>query len=223
MLNIFFKDFRPTIDLGRITEKPFENGQQYLREFFGYMQINDPDKIEQAVQLFTPAIYKKGELFLSKGKTSDRVGFVVKGGVEIFIEEEEKQQILLFLTEEHFFADLKSFLHQQPSKLNIKFAELSIVMEVNHNDFKSFIAENPEFSTMVMRIMSNVTAAITNFNMTLKLPGRTRYEKLLHLQPQLFNRFLLQDIASFLGVKQETLSRIRSQLKNGNKAMNSAP
>lgn len=221
MTNIFFKDFRPTIELGRIKEKPFENGQQYLREFFRYMQINDPDKIEQAVQLFTPAIYKKGEFFLSKGKVSDKIGFIIKGGVEIFIEEEEKQQILFFLTEEHFFADLKSFLHQQPSKLNIEFAEMSIVMEVTQSDFKNFIAQHPEFGTLVMRIMSNVTAAITNFNMTLKLPGKTRYEKLLQLQPQLFNRFLLQDIASFLGVKQETLSRIRGQLKNGNRAMNS--
>lgn len=215
MSNIFFKDFRPSFNLWSIKEKPFENGQQYLKEFFRYMQIENEIKIEEAISLFKPAIYKKGHLFLSDGEISDKIGFMVKGAVEIFMDEKDKQQVLFFLTEEHFFTDLKSFLHQQPTKLNIQACEQCIVMEICYADFREFIVANPEFGTMFMRIMSNVTAAVTNLNMTLKLPSKNRYQKLLKLQPQLFNRFLLQDIASFLGVKKETLSRIRSQLKNG--------
>ncbi|HRX93994.1 MAG TPA: Crp/Fnr family transcriptional regulator [Chitinophagaceae bacterium] len=214
MGSLFFKDFEPSIRLWNIKEKPFEHGQQFIREIFLHMQITDEKKISEAIAHFKPNIYKKGDHFFSEGETCDKIGFIIKGGVEIYMEENGRQQILFFLTEEDFFTDLKSFLHQKPSRLNIEFIETSIVLEVDHIDFRNFIAVNPEFGTVFMRVMSYVTAAVTNMNMTLKLPGRTRYEKLLELQPQLFNRFLLQDIASFLGVKQETLSRIRNQLKN---------
>lgn len=213
MSSLFFKDFEPSKRLWEIREKPFEHGQEFIREIFRHMQINDEEKISQAITHFKPNIYKKGDHFVTDGEICDKIGFIIKGGVEIYLQAQEKQQILFFLTEEDFFTDLKSFLHQKPSRLNIEFIETSIVLEVGHHDFKSFIAAHPEFGTVFMRVMSYVTAAVTNMNITLKLPGKSRYEKLLKLQPQLFNRFLLQDIASFLGVKQETLSRIRNQLK----------
>lgn len=214
MSNFFLKDFNPSVKLVDIQEKPFENGQQILREIFYHLGIKDIEKVNKAVQLFTPAIYKKGQSYLREGETADRIGFIIKGAVEILLGEKDKQQVLFFLTEEDFFADLKSFLHQQPSKLTICFAELTFVLEIAHKDFRQFVIEHPEFGNMFMQIMSSVTAAVTKLNITLKLPTKNRYEKLMKLQPQLFNRFLLQDIASYLGVKQETLSRIRSQLKN---------
>ena len=213
MSNFFLKDFNPSVKLVDIQEKPFENGQQILREIFHHLGISDKEKVSKAVSLFTPAIYKKGQSYLKEGETAGRIGFIIKGAVEILKEEKDKQQVLFFLTEEDFFTDLKSFLHQQPSKLNICFAELTFVLEIAHTDFRQFVIDNPEFGDMFMKIMSSVTAAVTKLNITLKLPTKNRYEKLMKLQPQLFNRFLLQDIASYLGVKQETLSRIRSQLK----------
>jgi len=52
-------------------------------------------------------------------------------------------------------------------------------------------------------------SSINEHNQLLKLPTRSRFEYLMKMKPEVFNRFLLQDVASFIGVKQETLSRAR--------------
>lgn len=215
-MSFFFKQFNASFDLREIKDKPFENGLKFLSEFFRYWGINDEKKIMEALGLFTPSIYRKGDMFLREGEVCNKIGFTIKGAVEIFLQSKGIHQTLLMLTEEDFYTDLKSFLHQQPSALNIEFAEYSIVFEISYENFRECIKNNPEFGDMFMKIMSNVAAAITQLNMTLKLPMKKRYQKLLKLQPQIFNRFLLQDIATLMGVKQETLSRIRSQLKNDN-------
>lgn len=214
MSNFFLKDFIPSFPLSLVNERPIQHGQMYLNEFFRHLGIQNEEKIREAVNLFKPSIYKKGQAFLEKDQVADRIGFLIKGSVELFCIDHAKEQVLFCFAEEDFFTDLKSFLYQVPTKINIEFAENSIVLEVSHEDFKRFLAANPEFSEMFIKIMTNVIATINQHNLMLKMPTKGRYIQLLKLRPHLLNKFPLRTIASFLGVKQETLSRIRGQFRN---------
>ncbi len=214
MSNFFLKDFIPSFPLTLVTERPIQHGQVYLGEFFNHLGIHDEEKIREAVQLFKPSIYKKGQMFLEGNQVADRIGFIIKGSVELFYVDHSKKQVLFCFTEEDFFTDLKSYLYQIPTKLNIEFIENSIVLEISHSDFKQFLAANPEFGEMFIKIMTNVITTINQHNLMLKMPTKGRYSKLLRLRPHLLNKFPLRTIASFLGVKQETLSRIRGQFRN---------
>ncbi len=213
MGNFFMPDFVPSVKLGEIKEKPIENGLQYLTDFFNYFGIVDKEEVGEAIAIFHPKIFKKGSYYLRPGQVCDRIGLITHGAVEAFYRENNKDHILLLLLEEDFFTDLRSFIHQKQSSLYLQFTEDSIVLEVTHADFKDIIQKHPVFAEMFMKIMSNVLGAINAHNLLLKLPTKSRYEQMLKKKPQIFNRFLLQDIASFLGIKQETLSRARSNYK----------
>ncbi|MDF2381050.1 Crp/Fnr family transcriptional regulator [Nostoc ellipsosporum NOK] len=206
---LFRKHFHPTISLANIKEKPVENGLLYLTEFFRHFGIHEEEKIQQALQLFEPRIYRKSSWFLREGDTADRIGFIVNGAVEAFYKQHNRHQILLLLMEEDFFTDLRSFLHREPTRLNMRFREDTIVLEISHENFAGFILQNKPFADMFMKVMVDIMSTINEHNQLLKLPTRSRFEYLLKMKPEVFNRFLLQDIASFIGVKQETLSRAR--------------
>jgi CRP-like cAMP-binding protein len=214
MANFFVKNFTPSVRLSSIQEQPIENGQKYLTELFQHYGVTDTKKITTAISYFKPRIYKKNTFFLKQSETSTKLGFIIYGAVEAFyLEDDGKSNIVMLLTEEDFFTDLRSFLHQQPSSLNMRFTEDTIAMEVSYEDFSNFIQTNLDFSRAFMKIMVNVISAVNEHNMLLKMPTKNKYEYLLKMKPEVFNRFLLQHVASFLGVKQETLSRIRSSYK----------
>lgn len=219
MSNFFLKHFHPSVSLVNLKEKPLEKGLLYLTEFFRHFGIDDEEKISQALKLFEPRIYRKNSWFLREGDTSDGIGFIVNGAVEAFYTQNKRHQILLLLMEEDFFTDLRSFLHREPTRLNMRFREDTIVLEISHENFAGFILQNKPFADMFMKVMVDIMSSINEHNQLLKLPTRSRFEYLLEMKPQVFNRFLLQDIASFIGVKQETLSRARkhfSRQKNNN-------
>lgn len=214
MANFFVRNFTPSIRLSGIQEQPIENGQKYLTELFKHYGVTDSRKIATAISYFKPRIYKKNTYFLQQNEISTKLGFIIYGAVEAFyLEDDGKNNIVMLLTEEDFFTDLRSFLHQQPSSLNMKFTEDTIALEVSYEDFSNFIQTNLDFSRAFMKIMVNVISAVNEHNMLLKMPTKNKYEYLLKMKPEVFNRFLLQNVASFLGVKQETLSRIRSSYK----------
>ncbi|GEM_PF-1465815 len=206
---LFRKHFHSSVSLATLKEKPVENGLLYLNEFFRHFGIDDEEKIQQALALFETRIYRKNSWFLREGDTADRIGFIVNGAVEAFYTQDNKHQVLLLLMEEDFFTDLRSFLHRAPTRLNMRFREDTIVLEISHENFADFILENKPFADMFMKVMVDIMSGINEHNQLLKLPTRSRFEYLLKMKPEVFNRFLLQDIASFIGVKQETLSRAR--------------
>ena len=214
MANFFVKNFNPSVRLSSIQEQPIENGQKYLTELFKHYGVTDTKKIATAISYFKPRIYKKNTFFLQQNEISTKLGFIIYGAVEAFYQEDDgKSNIVMLLTEEDFFTDLRSFLHQQPTSLNMRFTEDTIALEVSYEDFSNFIQTNLDFSRAFMKIMVNVISAVNEHNMLLKMPTKNKYEYLLKMKPEVFNRFLLQHVASFLGVKQETLSRIRSSYK----------
>ncbi|HMR91904.1 MAG TPA: Crp/Fnr family transcriptional regulator [Chitinophagaceae bacterium] len=218
MGSFFVTEFEPSVKLNEIKEKPIEHGRRYLSEFFAYFGIADEEKIRAAITLFEPRIYKRETFFITAGEVAGKIGFIVHGAVEAYYINNASKQTLMFLMEEDFFTDLKSFIHQRPSGLSLQFAEDTIVLEIGYENFKNFMLVHQDFAEMFIKIMSNVVSAMNEHNLLLKMPTRKRYELLLRKKPQVFNRFLLRDIASFLGIKQETLSRARSNYKKKVKA-----
>ncbi len=215
MGNFFVTDFEPSVKLSETKDKYIEIGQIYLSEFFAHFNIHDESKVKEAISLFKPKLYKKDEYFLQAGEVAGHVGFVLNGAVEAYYFNTDRKHTLMLLMEEDFITDLRSFIHQRPTTLSIQFTEDSLVMEIAYPDVKKFLLVHHEFAEMFIKIMSNVVSAVNQHNLLLKMPTRKRYEKLLQTKPQVFNRFLLRDVASFLGIKQETLSRARSSYKKG--------
>jgi hypothetical protein len=84
--------------------------EKYIINYFGVKE-NDVSKI---VTFFKPVQLKKGEYFLRKGKSSDRLAFLQRGIVREFIDVDEKEITKWISTKGYFIVDLGSFVFSQP-------------------------------------------------------------------------------------------------------------
>lgn len=115
--------------------------------------------------------------------------------------------------EEDSVINFESITSQSPSKVNFVCEEDTTVATLNADKEKELYAKHPRFEsfcrTGVEQMMGGKQEQLTEF---ITLKPEQRYMKLQQERPRLINRVPQYQIASYLGIKPETLSRIRKRL-----------
>jgi CRP/FNR family transcriptional regulator, anaerobic regulatory protein len=105
-----------------------------------------------------------------------------------------------------------SFVSQKPSFENIEILEPSVLYAISYDNLQKMYLEFPEFNLIGRLFTEKYYIELEERVMSLQfLTAKERYEKLLIQQPMLLQRVTLGQIASYLGITQETLSRIRGK------------
>lgn len=99
-----------------------------------------PAEIDTVTSLFKEKIYKKGDFFLEEGRICKHVGFVAKGLMRFYINQDGEEKIYDFSQENEFVCNYESFLPQVPSTKNIQALEDSVVFVISHADLQLFYA-----------------------------------------------------------------------------------
>src|SRR6187402_1049087 len=99
-----------------------------------------PEEVATVIALFKEKIYKKGDFFLEEGRICKQVGFVAKGLMRFYINQDGEEKIYDFSQENEFVCNYESFLPQIPSSKNIQALEDSIVFVISHTDLQLFYA-----------------------------------------------------------------------------------
>lgn len=184
------------------------NFEQQLQFFFTV-----PEKeIQQISAYFQLFEIKKGELFLEKGCTSKRMGFVKSGILRDFFYTNDKEITKWISTEGQFVVELTSFLFQEPARWSIEAltdCELYVIDETNYRKLNTEIAIWPELEK---RFITKCFAYMEGRIIThLSLSSEERYAAYFEKNKEHFNQIPLQYIASMLGMTPETMSRIRKK------------
>jgi CRP-like cAMP-binding protein len=115
------------------------------------------------------------------------------------------------LTEGNFVTSFTSFFDQTMSRSNTITTEDSILLEVSFDDFMQAEKQIPGgFQLAMKNALIRFSHFLTEMTIIQKTESTQRYEYLMARMPQIPNRFQLKQQASFLGMKPETLSRIRN-------------
>ncbi|RZK14814.1 MAG: Crp/Fnr family transcriptional regulator [Pedobacter sp.] len=150
---------------------------------------------------------------LSVGERSNTIYFIVSGAARIFyLNKEGKETNTWFLFENELLISVYSFYTGKPSFEYIETLEDCRLIAVKRDKLDELYLQYMEFNFSGRKLtefyhMRNEIQA----NELRMLSAKERYQNLLDRNPQLFQRVSLGHIASYLGISQETLSRIRKQ------------
>ncbi|MDR2273415.1 MULTISPECIES: Crp/Fnr family transcriptional regulator [unclassified Sphingobacterium] len=172
--------------------------------------------ISQFCNLFRPKSIQKKDFLLRAGEVCKFEAFITKGLFKVYhIDTKGTEQTLYFGMEDWWLTDIDSFSNQTPSQLFIEAIEDSEVLIISKKD-KDFAYENFPFVEKLFRIMTQKTHTALQRRMIDNL-GKTadqRYLDFIENYPSLNQRLTNLQIAAYLGISHEFLSKIRKKTAN---------
>jgi CRP-like cAMP-binding protein len=156
---------------------------------------------------------KKKQHLLQEGDICRYDYFVNKGCLRTYtIDEKGLEHILQFAIEYWWIGDMYSFLTQTPARYNIDALENSEVLCLEKNVLEDLYIKIPKFERFFRHLLQNAFVALQErINTSLSQTADEQYCTFIEKYPLMEKRLPLKQIASYLGITPESLSRIRSQ------------
>lgn len=166
---------------------------------------------EQLKEYLIEEQFSKKQLLLKEGMVAQRIYFIEKGFVRAFHHKDGEKFTSWFMGEGEIIISVYSFFSRKPSFENIELLEDCILQSINWDQLQKLYASFPEFN-LIGRIITEQYYIRSEEKMIhmQTLSARQRYDALINTHPDILNKASLGQIASYLGIKQETLSRIRA-------------
>ncbi|NCD68276.1 Crp/Fnr family transcriptional regulator [Mucilaginibacter agri] len=156
--------------------------------------------------------FAKRDILLKPGQIAQRVYFINKGFCRAFYECAEKDYTTWFTGEGHIMLSVYSFFTRNPSFESIEVLEDAAFVSIDWKQLQELYKNFPEFNIYGRIITEQYYLKSEERAIALRtLTAGERYEKLITRYPQILQRATLGQIASHLGISQETLSRIRAK------------
>ena len=181
---------------------------QHIKQFYPLSQT-----AQQALyNCFQQKIMRKNELLLQEGKTCRYLYFVEKGALRGFYNLEGKEITHWFGFENDFVTSFHSFITQKAAVENIQLLESCTLWSISKETLTALFNEHHEIERLMRIAYEKYYIRLEErfVNAQFKTASE-RYENLLQQTPHIIERVPLGYIASYLGISQETLSRIRSK------------
>jgi len=186
---------------------------QELIQFFKNSNLVSPKAAEDIANTFSPKEITKNSFLLKEGRVSDEYFFLENGFIRAFANDIEGNDVTTnFYSNCQVVFEVSSFFNRTASKENfqaivdcegwyITYEQLNNLFHSMHEfrDFgRSILVKG--FSSLKTRMLSMITET-----------AEQRYDTLLRNNPEIFQQAALKHIASYLGITDTSLSRIRKE------------
>lgn len=173
---------------------------------------------EREADVFTSLLrhrqLRKREFILRSGEVARFETFVVKGLLRAYtIDKSGYEHVAMFAMDDWWVSDLYSFLTQTPGSQNIDALEETEVLQIEKTDLEKLYIEVPKFDRFFRILLQN--AFVANQQRIIASISQTAEEQYLAFikkYPSLEQRVPQHQVASYLGITPETISRIRRGL-----------
>ena len=172
---------------------------------------------------FHSRLFRKRQYLLQEGDICTQFNFILRGCLRTYkIDEKGNTHILQFAIENNWINDLGSFHGVKPSVLNIDALEDTVVLQISRDDLIALYKEAPKFDRIFRVLVENAYVRLQERMLqNISSTAEERYQSFLDLYPHLTNRLSQVQIAAFLGVTPEFLSRLRNIRTKGTKSSKS--
>jgi len=190
-----------------------ENYKKHLQSI-----INFSDKNWEIIEkTLVEKKVKKNEFIMVPGEYSEDYYFVESGVIRSYtIDENGKEHVLQFGTENWIVSDRNSSFCKQQSKFYIQAIEDSKVILLNEKLTNLISSLNPDYLAAQNKLVQNHVRSLQDrINLLLGATAKTRYLEFMRLYPNQLNRIPQWMIASYLGITPESLSRVRKEIAHG--------
>jgi CRP-like cAMP-binding protein len=176
------------------------------------IQIDEAD-LEIIVSNFKELKIVKERFTLKQGQIATNFFFVKSGGLRVYFDHNDKQITSWIALENEFFTDLSSQKNQMPSKFNIQAIEDTILLTIKSDKMEQLYKQFPlwqQFGRQIWEVnFINLVEGVIRFQ---TLTAEERYLSVMR-ESELLQRVPLKHLASFLGITQTSLSRLRKKIQ----------
>jgi CRP-like cAMP-binding protein len=161
------------------------------------------------------SVVRKHEYVFKQGTVPLFGGYVFEGSLRQFVTDKRTREetILGFNFEDSCFGDVRGIFFNEPSRTSLQAIEDTLVGRLDKEDYLYLFDNCKSFARLMMlaqerRNTELVMESIESRN----VEAEDRYLKMLTMYPQILQRVSQRDIASYLGIKPQSLSRIRKNI-----------
>lgn len=187
-----------------------------MEQLFSHLRKYHPlgAEAQTAIQnCFSQVILSKNEFLLTEGKICRHLYFMEQGALRGFYNLDGKEITYWFAFEGDFVTSFHSFTTQQPAVENIQLLEGSVLWAISKETLMDLFNQFHEIERLVRIAYERYYVRLEERFVNAQFrTAAERYEQLIQQTPHIIERIPLGQIASYLGISQETLSRIRSRL-----------
>jgi len=189
------------------------NNRNLLNEIFSNTPLSTQEK-EKITGSFIKVNFKKNDLLFKEGKILNHYYFLEEGFVRSFTYNYDFNEITTnFYSKTEIIIDWTSFMLRTPTHENFQANTDCICWQLNYRDFQNFFnsikgfreSGRTRFAASYLKLKQTHLSSVS-------LTAKERYLKLLEERPEITMNYSLKHIATYLGITDTSLSRIRKEI-----------
>lgn len=182
-------------------------------EFIPFKELLSIESLEKVNACFSLVEKDKGELLISDIKLDVHSYIVMQGILRAYINTEEKEITFWFPKEGDIITSTYGYFYKTKGYENFQALENVCLLKIDMEKMRELYNKHIEIAnwSRVITEKEGILSEERHLDYILLSPEE-RYQKLLSTQPSLFQRVMLKEIASYIGVSPVSLSRIRARI-----------
>jgi CRP-like cAMP-binding protein len=190
-----------------------KDNENFLRYLSKHISLTEKEQ-QSLLDLPIFKSFQKGAILFEEGEITHDYYLIIKGGIRTYRLYDGEDITTEFYTENDCLIPV-STATKEPSKYYATCFEDSIIV-ITNNDIENNIFEKiPAFTSLCRRFSEMILAKVQSSSEELKiLKPKQRYIKFINERADLVQRIPQYQLASYLGIKPESLSRIRKNLNH---------
>lgn len=184
-----------------------------LRESFQkHVSISDDD-FRFITDHATVKKYRRNQYMIHEGSVVRKTHFITGGAaIAYYIDDKGTEHVIQFAIEGWWISDISCFTTGLPALFNVKAIEDVSLIEFTHQQMSSIYTQVPAVQSYFLKITQNAFASFQQrilYNNSLN--AEEKYRRFIEKYPNLSLRFSQKNIASYLGMSAEFLSKIKKK------------
>lgn len=171
---------------------------------------------EELHRIFEIVTVPRHTLLLKEGEVCQHMNMVLDGLVRVYYYVGDKEITSRLMSEGYFITSYISYFTQKPGREYMEAYENTTLARVSVKDAQAILRKFPEFNFPI-RVLTEYSFFLSE-ERTVALRSTTaedRFRFFLNRHPELINRVASRHIASYLGITEETFSRVKSKVLAG--------
>ena len=177
--------------------------------------LNEKD-LEDFLSITTYKKVGKNEIILKSGIQTKKVFLILNGTVRGYITNEKGDEITILIRSNGIFvADTGTLFTDEPQEMTFKSIEETHILLFSYKDFESLANENPRIMQLHLYALKEAIARLFyRIKSLITMTPEERYKDILEFNPNFLKTTNAKYLANYLGITQQSLSRIKKRIKN---------
>lgn len=171
------------------------------------------DNLEIILSNFQEMILEKGQFILKTGQIANHYYFIKSGALRFYYGDYEEQLTAWVIVKNEFFTEISSLNPQLPTRFNIEAIEKTELFCITKDAMEMLYQQIPAWQEFGRITWENMSIRMINQIISFQtLSAQDRYLEFIQ-DKELMKRVPVKQIASYLGITPNALSRIRKNIK----------